>query len=248
MEFINNKNFKIEKYNTPFDHYVIDNFFLESIANRISNDFLDIDNSEWFNYKSPLENKKTIQNWGKFPKNTYQVFQYLCSDKFINIIKENTGIQTLYPDYGLHGGGWHMHGRGGNLNVHKDYSIHPKLGLQRKLNLIVYMSKDWNPEWGGGLEFWSHDNERNKPFRLEKTVECLYNRAVLFDTTQNSWHGLPTPLTCPQNMCRKSIAIYYLTDVDSDTEKRYRAFFAPTKEQENDESILNLIKKRKSME
>ena len=209
---------------------------------------LDGNNDEWFNYKNPLENKKALQNWGTFPKNTYQVFQYLCSDKFIDVVKDITGIQTLYPDYGLHGGGWHMHGRGGNLNVHKDYSIHPKLGLQRKLNLIVYMSKDWNPEWGGGLEFWSHDNERNKPFRLEKTVECVYNRAVLFDTTQNSWHGLPTPLTCPQNMCRKSIAIYYLTDVDSDTEKRYRAFFAPTKEQENDESILNLIKKRQSME
>lgn len=248
MTFLNDKDYKIEKSNTPFDHYIIDNFFLESVADGISGDFLDGNNDEWFNYKNPLENKKALQNWGTFPKNTYQVFQYLCSDKFIDVVKDITGIQTLYPDYGLHGGGWHMHGRGGNLNVHKDYSIHPKLGLQRKLNLIVYVSKDWNPDWGGGLEFWSHDSEKNKPLRLEKTIECVYNRAVLFDTTQNSWHGLPTPLICPQNMCRKSIAIYYLTDVDSDTENRYRAFFAPTKEQENDESILNLIKKRQSME
>ena len=243
-----NNNFSIQKFNFPFDHYIIDNFFLKEVADKICKDFPDTDDDGWFSYKNPLENKKTIQNWGKFPKNTYKAFQYFCSESFISIIKEITGIKTLYPDYGLHGGGWHMHGRGGNLNVHKDYSIHPKLGLQRKLNLIVYMSKEWNPEWGGGLEFWSHDKEKNKPLRLEKTIECVYNRAVLFDTTQDSWHGLPKPLVCPQNMFRKSVAIYYLTDVNSDTEERYRAFFAPTKQQENDESVLNLIKKRQLME
>jgi hypothetical protein len=46
----------------------------------------------------------------------------------------------LYPDPGLHGGGWHMHGAGGNLNPHLDYSIHPKSGLMRKLNIIIYLS------------------------------------------------------------------------------------------------------------
>ena len=150
----------------------------------------------------------------------------------------------MYVDQGLHGGGWHMHGTGGNLNIHKDYSIHPKLGLQRKLNLIVYISKDWNPDWGGALEFWSHDHGNNKPLRLEKSIECVYNRAVLFDTTQNSWHGLPNPLTCPNDKYRKSLAMYYLTDIDNGIEDRSRALFAPTKEQENDPDILQLIEER----
>ena len=183
-----NNNFSIQKYNFPFDHYIIDNFFLEEVADKVGKDFPDTDDDGWFSYKNPLENKKTIQNWGKFPKNTYQTFQYFCSESFISVIKEITGIKTLYPDYGLHGGGWHMHGRGGNLNVHKDYSIHPKLGLQRKLNLIVYMSKGWNPEWGRGgrrlwrryfplptlhcLRRWRPQRRRDRP-RLRWVLPCL---------------------------------------------------------------------------
>jgi hypothetical protein len=72
----------------------------------------------------------------------------------------------------------------------------------------------------------------------------MYNRAVLFDTTQNSWHGLPTPLTCPKGKYRKSIAMYYITDIDNGIEDRSRALFAPTKEQENDMNVIDLIQKR----
>lgn len=240
--------YKVEEYKSPFNHWIIDNFFPPETVGKISKSFLDYDDSQWWNYSNPLENKKTLQDWRKFPPEIYQNFQHLCSSDFIGFLKEITGIKKLYPDYGLHGGGLHIHGTNGNLNIHKDYSIHPKLKLQRKLNLIVYMTEEWDSSWGGSLEFWSHDEKRNKPLKLEKSTECLYNRAVLFDTTQNSWHGLPTPLTCPQNVYRKSIAIYYLTDVDLDTEQRYRAFFAPTKEQENDKNILELIKKRQMME
>ena len=237
-------NFDFKKYTFPFDHYVVDNFLPEETAELISNEFISYSNENWFVYKNQIENKKTLQDWGKFPKHTYKLFNYFCSPRFVEYISDISGIDNLYVDQGLHGGGWHMHGTGGNLNIHKDYSIHPKLGLQRKLNLIVYISKDWNPDWGGALEFWSHDHGNNKPLRLEKSIECVYNRAVLFDTTQNSWHGLPNPLTCPNGKYRKSLAMYYLTDIDNGIEDRSRALFAPTKEQENDPDILQLIEER----
>tara|TARA_B100001250_G_C19742604_1_gene763748 strand:- start:676 stop:1407 length:732 start_codon:yes stop_codon:yes gene_type:complete len=237
-------NFDFKKYTFPFDHYVVDNFLPEETAELISNEFISYSNENWFVYKNQIENKKTLQDWGKFPKHTYKLFNYFCSPRFVEYISDISGIDNLYVDQGLHGGGWHMHGTGGNLNIHKDYSIHPKLGLQRKLNLIVYISKDWNPDWGGALEFWSHDHDNNKPLRLEKSIECVYNRAVLFDTTQNSWHGLPNPLTCPNDKYRKSLAMYYLTDIDNGIEDRSRALFAPTKEQENDPDILQLIEER----
>lgn len=234
-----------ELYNNfPYDHYVIDDFLPKDLAKGISEEFFAFDDDRWYCYDNPLEKKRTIQDWGKFPNHTYWMFQYLCSKTFVDFLIDLTGIQDLVPDYGLHGGGWHMHGRGGNLNVHKDYSIHPKLGLQRKLNLIIYMTPDWDISWGGGLEMWSHDSERNKPLRLENTIECIYNRAVLFDTTQNSWHGLPTPITCPKDTYRKSLAIYYLTTPQDNTEERYRALYAPREEQEGNQNIINLIKKR----
>jgi hypothetical protein len=149
----------------------------------------------------------------------------------------------MYSDPGLHGGGWHLHGKGGKLNVHLDYDIHPKVKLQRKLNLIVYLNKDWQPEWGGGLELWSHDDATNGPKELVKTVENKFNRAVLFDTTQNSWHGLPENLTCPDGQYRKSIAVYYL-QIPIRATDRQKAVFAPHKEQASDQSVLELIRQR----
>ena len=234
----------LSMHEEPFDHWIIDDFFPPDKAQRITENFLAYDDERWYFYENAIENKKTLQHWLRFPPEIYQTLQDLCSNDFIETIKSMTGIKNLYPDYGLHGGGLHMHGRGGNLNIHKDYSIHPRLKLQRKLNLIVYMSDDWDPTWGGGLELWSNNPKTNRPKELVKTVEPKFNRAILFDTTQNSWHGLPKPLTCPEGKYRKSLAVYYLTDVDENTEERYRALFVPTEDQLTDPKIVELCKER----
>ena len=144
----------------------------------ITEDFPAYDDERWYFYENAIENKKTLQHWLRFPPEIYQTLQDLCSNDFIESIKSMTGIKNLYPDYGLHGGGLHIHGRGGNLNIHKDYSIHPRLKMQRKLNLIVYMSDDWDPTWGGGLELWSNNSETNRPKELVKTIEPKFNRAI----------------------------------------------------------------------
>ena len=150
-------------------------------------------------------------------------------------------------DFGLHGGGWHCHGEGGNLNMHLDYNIHPKLGMQRKLNIIIYLVKDWDTSYGGGLELWTHDSTTNRPKERARTVDLKFNRAVLFDTTQNSWHGLPYPLKCPPGQTRKSMAAYYLGNAPANTEQRPRALFAPREDQVNDPAIEELIRQRSSL-
>jgi hypothetical protein len=228
----------------PFYHEVIDNFLDLEQAIKISQEFPDYNSDCWFSYNNPLENKKSCNNWYVFGTETYKTLTYLNSPEFIKKLQEITGIERLYPDIGLHGGGLHIHGRDGKLNVHLDYSIHPKLKLQRKLNLIIYLAENWNNDWGGGLELWSHNEENNKPKRKEVTVDNIFNRAVLFDTTQNSWHGFPEPLSCPENAYRKSLAVYYLTDPPEGTDQRPRALYAPTKEQEKDLEVLELIQQR----
>ena len=144
------------------------------------------------------------------------------------------------------GGGWHIHKNGGILNPHLDYSLHPKLRLQRKLNLIIYLSKEWDETWGGGLGLWNSSSVK-KPGKIAKKIIPKFNRAVIFDTTQNSWHGLPDPIKCPEPFARKSIAVYYLCDPPKNVDNRGKAFFAPTQEQENDQEVLELIKKRSSI-
>lgn len=230
--------------NIPFPYIVKDNFLDQELANNLSTEFLPYDNPEWFFYNNPLEHKKTINNWLLFPMVTYKFFAYLNSNEFIDKLKTEFKLSNLYPDPGLHGAGWHIHSRGGKLNVHLDYNLHPKLKLQRKLNLILYLSQDWDPTWGGNLEFWSHNTETNRPKNLEKTIDCKFNRAVIFDTTKNSWHGFAQELKCPENIYRKSIAMYYLVDPEENATERYRALFSPSDDQKNNSEIENLIQRR----
>ena len=113
-------------------------------------------------------------------------------------------------------------------------------------NIIIYLNSSWKPKWGGNLGLWSNESEK-KPGNLVKEIEPKFNRAVLFDTTQNSWHGLPNPLKCPKNQYRKSLAVYYLCDPPRKVSKRGKALFAPTPDQEGDKSILKLIKTRSNI-
>ncbi len=234
--------------NPPFDHVVIDDFFTEEYAKRLSDEFPDFDSDVWHGYNNPIEIKRVCNNWNVFPENTYQLFSYLNSRAFLDFLSTNLlDGRTLFSDNGLNGGGWHIHKKGGKLNTHLDYSVHPKLKLQRKLNIIIYMNPNWREEWGGALGLWGNESAE-RPGDLMASVWNKFNRAVLFDTTQNSWHGLPEPLLCPDNEARKSLAAYFLCEAPENVDTRGKALFAPTKEQENDEEILELIKKRSNVD
>lgn len=227
----------------PFNHIVIDNFFTKEVLVELVNEFPAYNSSVWGAvYNNAIENKKACNSWSSFPKTTYSTFNYLCSSEIEQIISTITGTPNIQADIGLHGGGWHVHNKGGKLNIHLDYSIHPKLGLERHYNLIIYLTPDWQQEWGGGLELWTE--ESGKPKECVKYVENIFNRAVLFDTTQQSWHGLPKELRCPENTARQSLAVYYMTEPSIDANKRNRALFAPYKEQATDAEVLDLIIKR----
>jgi len=67
-----------------------------------------------------------------------------------------------------------------------------------------------------------------------------FNRAVIFDTTQNSWHGLPDEIKAPSNILRKSLNIYYLTEPREGISSRERALFSAHKDQKNDDILINL--------
>ena len=231
----------------PFDHIVIDDFFHNDIADKLSQEFPAFDAPCWNSYSNAIEEKKTCNHYDRFPETTYQAIDVLNGPEFVRILSDLTGFDTLRPDYGLNGGGWHIHSAGGKLNTHLDYSIHPKIKMERRLNIIIHLSKDWNADWGGGLGLWSHDAEKFAPKDLIKTVPVKFNRAVLFDTTQNSWHGLPDPIRCPEGVYRKTLALYYLTPPREGVSDRGKALFAPHDNQKGDPEVMELIKKRASV-
>lgn len=44
-----------------------------------------------------------------------------------------------------------------------------------------------------------------------KKIEPLFNRLIVFDTHDKSWHGLPDPVNFPEDVPRRSILLYYYT-------------------------------------
>jgi len=228
----------------PFPHMVVKDFFRDDVADGLSAEFPEFDSDVWHEYNNLLECKRTCNNWNVFPGLTYTVFEMLNSPEFVRLLSSAIDVKPLYSDPGLHGGGWHIHGKGGKLNVHLDYAKHPRVNRLRKINLIVYLTKNWNEKWGGCLGFWNREALKRAPGQLETRIPAVFNSAVLFDTSLDSWHGLPEPIDCPQNVYRKSMAVYYLTDPTAESEDRYKALYAPTKDQEGNEEVLELIRLR----
>ena len=108
------------------------------------------------------------------------------------------------------GGGFHETLRGGCLGIHADFNIHQKMKLRRRVNVLVYLNEDWDPTYGGDLELWTRDMKQKA-----KSVSPLFNRCVIFNTDDDSWHGHPDALACPEGKSRKSLALYYYTASDA---------------------------------
>ena len=118
-----------------------------------------------------------------------------------------TGIQSLIPDPSFQGGGLHQIVPGGKLGIHADFNKHSRFGLDRRLNLLLYLNKNWREEYGGHLELWDRDMTH-----CEAKVAPIFNRVMVFGTTDFTYHGHPDPLRCPEGMTRKSLALYYFSD------------------------------------
>jgi Rps23 Pro-64 3,4-dihydroxylase Tpa1-like proline 4-hydroxylase len=84
-------------------------------------------------------------------------FWELNSAEFLLFLQRLSGIDALIADPYRAGGGLHETRSGGFLMVHADYNRQPETDLDRRMNVIVYLNKDWQPEWGGDLELWTPD-------------------------------------------------------------------------------------------
>jgi len=201
----------------PFEHVVIDNFLETCYAEKISELFPKFDKT-WHEYKNPIEVKYAFDNINSLPIELKNYFYYLSTPEIINIIRQITNFDNLEYDEYLHGAGVHLHPRFGRLNIHLDYEKHPYSGKERRLNIILFMSKDWDVNWNGANELWNSDVSKC----IAKT-DVKFNRAILFKTNDISWHGLPDKILCPDNIFRKSLAYYYVSPLNTQkNEDQYR--------------------------
>lgn len=191
----------------PFPHIVIDGLFDDALLERIVTEFPQPDETRWMRFDSPTEKKlgyyhehSTITPFVRSFLDALNGFEMLL------FLEALTGIEGLIPDPYFGGGGLHQIEPGGFLKIHADFNVHPKLKLDRRANMLVYLNQDWQEEWGGHLELWNRDMTE-----CRQRIAPLFNRTVVFSTTDTSYHGHPHPLTAPPGVTRKSVSLYYYT-------------------------------------
>lgn len=214
---LNNIDILSKNYATakPFNHIVIDDFLNHDVAQYLSINFPDMQDMPVI-FREPMSFKGQLSNIDERWPNFSPIFEGLQSNDFRALLSQITNIPLLIEDPILAGGGLHQSPNSGFLDIHVDANFHPiDKSMHRRVNLIIYVNNNWKSSWGGNLEIWSDINL--KPNNLIHSIEPKFNRAVIFSTSQISWHGV-TPICCPVGESRKSLALYYYTTTRPDSE------------------------------
>jgi len=202
----------------PFPHCCIDNLIADELLEKVIKEFPRPDSKRWklLESEGTSHRKLITKNAEKLGPYTKHLVGRLSSPYFLQFMEELTGIEGLIPDPYLDAAGLHQIQSGGFLEVHVDFYRHKKLKLYRRLNLLLYMNKDWKEEYGGHLELWNKD--------LQKRAEYLpiWNRMLVSIIAPHAYHGFPNPIQCPEDTTRKSLAIwYYTSDLPDEVKKEY---------------------------
>lgn len=191
----------------PFPHIVIDNFLPISLIDEIYNLFPShkINDDVYHDIGYGGMHKRQI-----LPESCEQkvrsIFHFFNSAPILQFLEGLTNIEALIGDPYFDGAGFHEITRGGKLGIHADFRINKRLHLNRRINMLIYLNKDWDLDFGGNLELW----DKGMNSKIE-SVAPIFNRCVIFNTDSDAYHGHPDPLNVPDGITRKSIALYYYT-------------------------------------
>jgi len=211
LDIFYNPGSKNQKYScaSPFPNIYFKDFFNSELLDEVLTEFPDLAKENSKTFGSTVTQKKFAGiGEGSFGKETRRFMHFLNSQPFLEFLQGLTGIkETLISDPYFIGGGLHEIKTGGLLKIHADFKKNEKMGLDRRINALVYLNKDWKKEYGGHFELWDKNIER-----CEIKVLPEFNTLAIFSTTDYSFHGHPDPLTCPEDRSRKSLAIYYYSN------------------------------------
>jgi hypothetical protein len=194
----------------PFRYLAIDNFLELEFCGQLIREFPAFDPNRARNELGEVGRKAVFTELTRLGAAYARLDGLLRSEEFLAWTGQITGIANLLYDPQYVGGGTHENLDGQDLDPHVDFNYHPASGLHRRLNLIIYLNPEWEECWGGSLEL--HRNPWLPPEEnLVRAIVPLANRAVLFETTEHSWHGFPR-ITLPgdkKHLSRRSVAVYY---------------------------------------
>lgn len=208
---IQNKIIKAKKkfFTKPFDHIIIDEILPKNLAFKCAKNFPKIENYNWDKKKVDKIEVKYRSKWNSefdIPENIIDVVRILNSSIILKTISKVFKIQKILPDPYFKGGGLNISTKGGILNTHIDGNYNDETGLNRRVNAIIYLTKNWKKKYGGELGFYNKNGKK-----LIKIIAPKYNRLVIFNTNDYSYHGIPNEIDYPLTKPRKSIILYYYT-------------------------------------
>ena len=203
----------------PFPNIVIDNFFSQKTYDNICSIFPDAGSDIWKTPTNKYTINRSVTKQGElglkeflFDENQRRLLMELNSSLFLRFIEKLSGIEGLIPDPYFAEGGYNIAGTGGTLGIHADFSHHDKIGLERRVNMLIYVNNKWKESYGGALSLYDKD------INCIKEIFPFGNRIVVFTTSPTSFHGFSEPLKMPKNVYRQSINLYYYTIPRKDRE------------------------------
>lgn len=233
----------------PFPNIVLNDLVDPDLLQSVVDEFPDLENADpktRVKYWNPLEMKHITSGQANIGSSTHRLITYLNSPEWLAKLQVITGIERpLIADPKLMGGGLHSSPQGGLLKLHIDFNKHYETGYDRRVNLLLYLNKDWHEDWGGNIELWDSEVVDGKHVAGQRMVSELptFNKMVIFNTTETSWHGLPDPIQCPADRKRMSLALYYYTDgrPESEIGEKHNSVWL-ARPVENDKDVEQLSK------
>jgi Rps23 Pro-64 3,4-dihydroxylase Tpa1-like proline 4-hydroxylase len=188
---------------SPWSHVVLSGLFPDELIDRAAQESLEIQSSQLS--VTADRNQMKDETGGVGPIGA-EILRQLEQPAFIDFVSQVTGIADLVADPSHQWAGLHRTPPGGFTLVHRDFRAHPVTQLHHRVNVLLYLNRDWPQEYGGTLELWPSDMRA-----VGKSIRPLANTLVLFETNDQTLHGLPDPVACPPDQARLALACYYYT-------------------------------------
>ncbi|MCY7401777.1 MAG: 2OG-Fe(II) oxygenase [Nocardioides sp.] len=199
----------------PFQHVVLDDVLHAHAFAAAAGDFPGMKDEFWKGYLHVNETKYSNTFPDTWAESLQAVAKEFVTPEFVAYLEKLTGIDYLIPDYTMDGGGLHQTLRGGHLNIHADFTTHhTHESWARRVNILLYLNDEWHDDWGGKLELWDPQMTA-----CQGKVTPAGNRMLVFTTSADSFHGHPDGLTCPPDVARRSLAMYYFTEESAPVRK-----------------------------
>ena len=229
-------------------HIVIDNYLDNDFAVLCQREILDTTTNVWDRYNNCFEQKYTYRNKNEFPTTINNLFYSLTSENFITQLNKLTGLNLVNDNEKLYWG-IHLFNNNDKLDIHVDAGRHLHNGFVKAVTLGIYLSVDWSEKNGGHLEFWNGDKsniDNPKIYNCIDKILPIFNRCIIFENNDNSWHGAPNPCICNNNEKRIFLTLSYLLTETNIlfTNERLKAYFIkrPSDPDDEDKDKMRILR------